>query len=115
MSAEMQRSPERKCGAKSPSKPPSPAKQPHDVLHVDIIPSRLFITPEIEQSLRRIATIFANYIKEKNPCTRIAVTYPQYYDKSDKLSSVQVYKNPHIYGCYPKVNYHLNETDVTAY
>lgn len=95
---------ERRLGAKSPSKPPTPSKKPNDVLHIDIIPSHFLITPKIENCLRKIAIQFVNFIKKKYSQTRVAVTYPQYCEKSDNSNSfVQVYKNPQIWKCYPKV------------
>ncbi|VUZ51806.1 unnamed protein product [Hymenolepis diminuta] len=98
---------ERRIGAKSPSKPPTPSKKPNDILHIDIIPSHFLITPKVEDCLRKIAIQFVSFIKKKYSQTRAVVTYPQCCGKSDSSNSfVQVYKNPQIWKCYPKFNVH---------
>nr|CDS25749.1 expressed conserved protein [Hymenolepis microstoma] len=107
MSSDRQKSfVERKICTKSPM-PLTLSKNAHDVIHVDIIPSRFLITPEIENLLRRIAVQFVNFIQAKYSHSRVTVSYPQCCEKTAiPNSSFQVFKNPQIWRCYPKFTIH---------
>ncbi|VDO10013.1 unnamed protein product [Rodentolepis nana] len=107
MSSERQQSfIECNMGAKSPM-PLSPSREFHNVLHIDIIPSRFLITPEIENLLRKIAVQFVGFIQKKHSHSRVAVSYPQCCGQAGIPNSLfQDFKNPQIWRCYPKFDVH---------